>query len=271
MFFLTGLSTQNPPLRALNTGTNMAKSKKSENSIDVELIKSDIASFASSIGLSSSLPTSGFDDSDFRKGGPLEPDTKPTPNKPFKKPNPNDVKKPEKRDRFKNNNQKNINNKDEPPKPRVPVLSLDNHNISNRFDKFKNLPKLPLVKASSLGVWYMDAAELEEKVTGKKKVEYKNVDEWKNLVAKKKDLGERLLAQYTQDYESSRGQSGDIKMLIATQRSGTATDKVSAFSVMVGENPIANMKSLDALIGTSIELHYAVTFSCGFTLYLSSL
>ncbi|KAM7480648.1 hypothetical protein LguiA_028861 [Lonicera macranthoides] len=228
---------------------NMAKSKKSENSIDVELIKSDVASFASSIGLSSSLPTSGFDDSDFRKSGPIKPDTKPTPNKPFKKPNPNDVKKTEKRDRFKNNNQKNINNKDEPPKPRVPVLSLDNNNNSNRFDKFKDLPKLPLVKASSLGVWYMDAAELEEKVTGKKKVEYKNVNEWKNLVLKKKDLGERLLAQYTQDYESSRGQSGDIKMLIATQRSGTATDKVSAFSVMVGENPIANMKSLDALIG----------------------
>ncbi|XP_057505267.1 protein SLOW WALKER 2-like isoform X1 [Actinidia eriantha] len=121
---------------------------------------------------------------------------------------------------------------------------------SKEFDTLKNLPVLPLVKASSLGVWHMDAAELEKKVIGGnlKKVEFRDVEEWKTLVAKKKELAERLLDQYTQDYKASRGQSGDIKMLMATQRSGTVTDKVSAFSVMVGENPIANLRSLDALL-----------------------
>lgn len=44
-----------------------------------------------------------------------------------------------------------------------------------------------------------------------------------------------VLAQYTQDYESSRGQSEDIKVLIATH--------------------IANMKSHGALIGTSISIN----------------
>jgi len=81
------------------------------------------------------------------------------------------------------------------------------------------------------------------------RVEVRNVEQWKAVVEKKRELGERLMVQYAKDYEASRGQSGDIKMLVTTQRSGTATDKVSAFSVMVGDNPIANLRSLDALLG----------------------
>lgn len=97
----------------------------------------------------------------------------------------------------------------------------------------------------------------------RKKVEFKNVEEWKELVGKKKEVAERLLAQYVHDYEQSRGQSGDIKMVLATQRSGTVTDKVSAFSVLVGDNPIANIKSVDALIGIFIYMYklYMYQFS----------
>lgn len=112
------------------------------------------------------------------------------------------------------------------------------------------MPKLPLVKASVLGAWYIDAEELEGKVMGNEKnVDIKNVEERKKVVVKKRELGERLMAQYAQDYEASRGKSGDIRMLVTTQRSGTAADKVSAFSVMVGDNPVANLRSLDALLG----------------------
>lgn len=119
------------------------------------------------------------------------------------------------------------------------------------------------MKASALGVWHADAAELEEKVIGKKKVEaFLDGEERKRAVAKKKELAERLLAQYVHEFESSRGQSGDIKMLIATQRSGTATDKVSAFSVMVGENPVANLRSLDALLGKRFRTFYMVYSIC---------
>uniref|UniRef100_A0A803KQX6 CCAAT-binding factor domain-containing protein n=1 Tax=Chenopodium quinoa TaxID=63459 RepID=A0A803KQX6_CHEQI len=148
---------------------------------DVGSIQSDVASFASSLGLASSLPSSGFNDSDFR------------------------------------------------PKKKKPEET----------------------KTSALETWHVDQGELEEKVMGgaeKKRVEMGNAEEWKSLVANKKELGERLLAQYTLDYEASRGQNGDIKMLIATQRSGTATDKVSAYSVLIGDNPIANMRALDALL-----------------------
>ncbi|KAJ1408291.1 CCAAT-binding factor [Sesbania bispinosa] len=106
------------------------------------------------------------------------------------------------------------------------------------------------MKANALGVWFEDAAELEAKVIGEgKRVEMRNVEEWKGFVEKKREMGERLMAQYAHDYESTRGNSSDIKMLVSTQRSGTAADKVSAFSVLVGDNPIANLRSLDALLG----------------------
>lgn len=111
------------------------------------------------------------------------------------------------------------------------------------------------MKSSALGVWYNDAAELEEKLIGKnKKIEFNSVEEWKGLVEKKKELGERLLAQYAQDYMSSRGKHGDIKMLVATQRSGTAADKVSALSVMIGDNAVANLRSIDSLLGNLLLL-----------------
>ncbi|KAF3451979.1 hypothetical protein FNV43_RR08075 [Rhamnella rubrinervis] len=250
----------------------VSKSKKSSNNMeDVEHLKSDIASFASSLGLSSSLPSSssGFNDADFRKTGPLQPDKFQKKQKKKQVPDskPTKTQKP-KFQNFKPN---------EKPKPKPPVLSLeDSSNKTKGFDKFKNLPKLPLMKASGLGVWYEDAEKLEASVVGKeKRVEVRNVDEWKRVVEKKRELGERLMVQFVQDYESSRGQSGDIKMLLSTQRSGTATDKVSAFSVMVGDNPIANLRSLDALLGmitSKVGKRHALTgFEALKELFISSL
>jgi ribosome biogenesis protein MAK21 len=140
---------------------------------------------------------------------------------------------------------------------------LNDANKDKGYNKFKNLPKLPLIKANALGVWFEDAAELEGKVVGEgNKVEMKNLDEWKRFVEKKRELGERLMAQFAQDYESTRGKSGDIKMLISTQRSGTAADKVSAFSVLVGDNPVANLRSLDALLGKFYFHWFLLLFIC---------
>ncbi|XP_057981919.1 protein SLOW WALKER 2 [Malania oleifera] len=160
-------------------------------------------------------------------------------------------------------------------KPKVFSSSADQPKAA--VDRFKSTSELPLVKASALGVWYVDAAELGTKLLGSevKKVQSKSVEEWNKLVAKKKELAESLLAQYAQDFESSRGRSGDIKMLMATQRSGTAADKVSAFSVTVAENPIANMKSLDALLGmvtSKVGKRHALTgFETLKELFISSL
>lgn len=245
----------------------IANSKKSSRKPeDIDLLKSDVASFASSLGLSTSLPSSGFNDVDFRKKATVKP------NKPSKMQETAEKARHENMPKSKNRNSGKDSGAREKPKPRPSVLSLEDGDKGRGFKKFKNLPKLPLMKASALGVWYMDAAELEAKVIGEgKRVEIKNVEEWKSLAEKRREMGKRLMAQYAQDYESSRGQSGDIKMLISTQRSGTAVDKVSAFSVMVGDNPIANLRSLDALLGKLmpnslrfLKLLVFLSFSCFF-------
>ncbi|GAB2268951.1 hypothetical protein Dimus_003889 [Dionaea muscipula] len=255
----------------------LAKTKKVPKTTaeDVENIKFDVASFASSLGLSSSVPNSGFNDTDFRKTGPLKPSKihKPQttksnqehPRQSFKKPNSQTLLNNKKNPRFqKPSPQIAGNNKNNPafqPRAKSNAASNNGRNYENNsvggnshdyrlFERFKNLPKLPLVKPNGLGIWHVDVAELEGKVMEgeRKRVETGDAEEWKNLVGKKKELGERLLAQYTMEYEASRGQSGDIKMLLTTQRSGTAVDKVSAHSVLVGDNPLANMRSLDALL-----------------------
>ncbi|XP_022999988.1 CCAAT/enhancer-binding protein zeta [Cucurbita maxima] len=246
---------------------NAATSKASNNTDDIDTLKADIASFASSLGLASSAPSSGFNDVDFRKQGPL---------KAIK--HQNKAKRIPQEGPTKSQNPKSLNPKaKEQPKRKPPVLALDDGNDKPRsFDKFKNLPKLPLVKASVLGAWYVDAAELEGKVMGnEKKMALENLEEWKKVVEKKRQLGERLMAQYAQDYEASRGKSGDIRMLVTTQRSGTAADKVSAFSVMVGDNPVANLRSLDALLGmvtSKVGKRHALTgFEALMELFISSL
>ncbi|KAG8380205.1 hypothetical protein BUALT_Bualt07G0169200 [Buddleja alternifolia] len=216
---------------------------------DAVALQSDVASFASSLGFSSgggAAPSAGFNDSDFRKTGPIKPHSKPPTN-----PQNNPPKKPNQKiphNRIYDSKNSNVNPK--PAQKRSYGSKSGNLLEENDYNRFKNLPKLPLVKSSALGVWYNDAAELEEKLIGKdKKIEFNSVEEWKVLVEEKKELGERLLAQYAQDYLTSRGQHGDIKMLFTTQRSGTAADKVSALSVLIGDNAVANLRSVDSLLG----------------------
>lgn len=219
----------------------MVAVKKSKNLDEAVDLQSDVASFASSLGFPSSGATSsGFNDADFRKKGTLKPRTQ-APNVTYLKDNSSKI-------RHKDSKSYPGRKSEQSP---AQNSGLNSSNLFREDDsRFKNLPKLPLVKANALGVWYNDTAELEGKVIGyNKRAEFNSVEEWNTLVEKKKDLGERLLVQYTRDYDSSRGKSGDIKMLVKTQRSGTAADKVSALSVMVGDNPVANLRSIDAILG----------------------
>ncbi|KAL6496913.1 hypothetical protein OROGR_028842 [Orobanche gracilis] len=224
----------------------MAAVKEQKPPKGTATLQSDIASFASSLGLLSSgsaaaVPTSGFKNSDKRKTGPVKPQSQ----------SPSTFRKNSSQKNPKIEHRKpNLRRNDKPAANQKHDIRNSNLLADKNDNRFKNLPKLPLVKATALGVWYNDAAELEEKLIGKdKKLEGNNVEEWKVLVEKKKELGERLLAQYAQDYLFSRGQHGDIKMLFATQRSGTAADKVSALSVLIGDNAVANLRSVDSLLG----------------------
>ncbi|XP_010428130.1 PREDICTED: CCAAT/enhancer-binding protein zeta-like [Camelina sativa] len=246
----------------------MSKTKPlSKSSQDLSLLTSDIASFASSIGLASSLPSSGFNDTDFRK--PLKPKSKRI-RKPKKDASADDKTKEDEQggDTTTTRNPKSNTgnekgkkpNKDAAakqtiqPKPKPGFLSIEDDTTGDkakRFNEFKGLPKLPLVKASLLSSeWYNDAAELEEKVFGgRSKVAVANKEDFNGVVEKKRELGERLMWQYAEDFVTSKGKGGDMKMVMSAQKSGTVADKITAFEIMVGENPIANMRSLDALLG----------------------
>ncbi|KAL8138359.1 hypothetical protein V2J09_004360, partial [Rumex salicifolius] len=236
----------------------MSKGKKNKvrpETGDVDQIQSEVASFASSLGFASSLPSSGFNDVDFRpKAKPISNQIKKPSNQPQQEKQSPQGKKKGNLINSQNGEKKNNKASSQKPVPKATQIKSRTHSgvgASNKlYERFKNLPKLPLVKANALEVWYADAAELEEKIIGGQsgKFEIGNPEEWKTFVEKKKEMGERLLVQYTMDYDTSRGQSGDIKMLLTTQRSGTAADKVSAYSVLIGDNPLANLRALDALL-----------------------
>lgn len=51
------------------------------------------------------------------------------------------------------------------------------------------------------------------------------------------------------DYEKSRSKDSDTRWLMTARRSGTSSDKVAAMTVMLQDNPMLNLRTLDALIG----------------------
>lgn len=208
------------------------KSKKSSRSPDdEETLRSDVASFASSLGLASSVPSAGFDDSDFRKKGSMKP------SKPLKNPtvSPPTTKSPA------------TSNAAKPKKS--PFDNMDP--LGDKTGSNSKQPKLPLVSPMVLSAqWYVDADDLEMKVLGKERGSVKALGmvELTGLVAKKKDLAGQLLQQYTQEYHFGRKKNRDLVMVENAVRSGTTADKVSALTCLVEDNPIANLKAFDTLL-----------------------
>ncbi|XP_047082099.1 protein SLOW WALKER 2-like [Lolium rigidum] len=219
----------------VNPNPKSAKKKKKKKLAasgeegDLDAIKSDVASFASSLGLVPGAgSSSGFDDSDFRKSGPINAPKPPkhpqTPEAASKPPNPKPTKKPH-------------------------PLELHGPHTATTTSAATNYP---LVKAGALsGQWYADADELETKVLGDRKhaPPAMGLQEMQRLVERKRELAEKLMAQYSRDYDTGRRGTGDLKLLEMSAKSGTSSDKVSAFTCLVEDNPIANMRALDSLIG----------------------
>lgn len=203
---------------------------------DMDALKSDVTSFASSLGfLPGAGNSSGFDDSDFRKSGPIKPPKPPkapqTPEAPqntANPPNPKSTKKPH------------------PLELHYPPTGTNAGAATN----------YPLMKAVALsGQWYTDAGELEVRVLGgcKHVPPAVGLQEMQRMVEQKRELAERLMVQYAKEYDAVKRGSGDQKLLEISAKSGTSADKVSAFTCLVEDNPIANMRALDCLLG---ELHY---------------
>jgi ribosome biogenesis protein MAK21 len=202
---------------------------------DIDAIKSDVASFASSLGLLQGTGnSSGFDDSDFRKSGPISAPKPPKhPQTPEAAPSTTNPQNPK-------------------PTKKPHPLELHGPHTAATASAATNYP---LVKAGALsGQWYADADELETKVLGdgKRAPPAMGLQEMQRLVERKRELAEKLLAQYTREYDTGRRGTGDLKLLEMSAKSGTSSDKVSAFTCLVEDNPLANMRALDSLLG---ELH----------------
>ncbi|KAM3226883.1 hypothetical protein ACQJBY_059073 [Aegilops geniculata] len=198
---------------------------------DIDAIKSDVASFASSLGLVPGAGnSSGFDDSDFRKSGPMSAPKPPkhpqTPEAPANTEPPQN------------------------PKPTKKPHPLELHGPHTAATTTATT-NYPLVKAGALsGQWYADAAELEARVLGDRKhaAPAVGLQEMQRMVERKRELAEKLMAQYSREYDSVRRGTGDLKLLEMSAKSGTSADKVSAFTCLVEDNPIANMRALDSLL-----------------------
>ncbi|KAJ3686788.1 hypothetical protein LUZ61_015952 [Rhynchospora tenuis] len=253
----------------------MAKSKtpkaSSTTEEDLATLHSDVVSFASSLGLVSGVPSnsSGFDDSDFRKP--------PQPIKPAKTSHSKPVTK---------GSEENANPTPKTPDPKFAKKNrpkpLEVAPFESDGDVAHKGSELPLMKPSALsGSWHVDAAELEARVLGKEargtKPRITGVEEMRRLAERKKELGERLMQQYTREYQEAakKKKSGDLRLLEATARSGTTADKVSAFACLIEDNPIANVRSLDALLSmvtSKVGKRYAFTgFDALKELFLSRL
>ncbi|TKW32699.1 hypothetical protein SEVIR_2G184700v4 [Setaria viridis] len=228
------------------------KSKKPSagegNGKDMDALKSDVATFASSLGLVDGAgdPAGGFDDSDFRKSGPMKKPPKPPSEQPQQTP-------------------ENTANPHQNPKPSKKPHPLELHGPLTTTKPGAVTTNYPLMKAAALsGQWYTDADELEAKVLGGRKQTPPAVglQEMQRIVEQKRELAEKLMAQYAREYDTVRRGHGDLKLLEISAKSGTSADKVSAFTCLVEDNPIANMRALDSLLGmvtSKVGKRYAFT------------
>ena len=120
------------------------------------------------------------------------------------------------------------------------------------FDPLPELPKggpppKSILKRDEEGRWY----EISDTVPLCKPGASTEMETDPTAIEVKRQRGQLLLAIEAAAFEASAGhQKGgsNVQWLQQAQRGGTTTDKVAAMAVLVQENPIANLRSLDGLI-----------------------
>ncbi|GLJ10892.1 hypothetical protein SUGI_0137430 [Cryptomeria japonica] len=260
-------------VKTLNPKSTSKNRKTSK--VDVNSLKAEVASFASSLGLASApaATDSGFNDTDFRKTGPIKPP------KPAKNPNENHSKKFSKAEEN-DGNPKAAKSKQEKSNANRKFAKgngrnrQENSRKDNGFfkgqgppplaekepdrqisDAAKNLAKLPLMKPSTLSSpWYADAAAVEAKLlraegegSAKLAADF-SASAWESLVQNKSERARQLMEQYVSEYEEKSEKNSNMRMVSMAQKSGTTADRVAAITVLVQDNPLANLKALDTVL-----------------------
>ena len=99
--------------------------------------------------------------------------------------------------------------------------------------------------------WFEALESLLESVRNNEKRDQKSVggEEWNELVNKAQRKGEEFMEKAAIEYEKLRGKDSDMRWLMIARKTGTTADKVAALTVLLQDDPIANLKSLDSLLG----------------------
>ncbi|KAH7422635.1 hypothetical protein KP509_12G018100 [Ceratopteris richardii] len=136
------------------------------------------------------------------------------------------------------------------------VLSGNNGNKTDSIDSSKGQSKF-LSKALHLlnsGPWHEVLSSLINKenknialeVQGDKRNDQEDLSA---LVVNMRKKGEHLMERFVMEYESSRGKDSDMRWLMMARKTGTTADKVAALTVLLQDNAVANLRSLDSLLG----------------------
>ncbi|CAI5466910.1 unnamed protein product [Closterium sp. Yama58-4] len=78
--------------------------------------------------------------------------------------------------------------------------------------------------------------------------------EWMALAEQLRGEGDALLKEAAEAYERRKESSSDARWLAAVRRSGTAADRVAALTVVIQDDPVANLSNLDALLGGKVTV-----------------
>jgi ribosome biogenesis protein MAK21 len=273
-----------------------SKAKKGNESLDLEGIQADVASFAAQLGLASGGGFgSGFDDSDFRKtgrigekkgkkkGGEVDGSVKKaekaekvekSPGGKGKKAGNSEVKDKEQKSKgqdggsdvglsfgsgkkageiskgkkrsLPSNGSDQGNERSAKKERRSEADSGNDGHVASK--KVVALDRSLAKSLQSAALWYegVAAAAANPKARADKDV---STGEGEEFFTSKRKEAEQLMEKAVADYEKSRSKDSDTRWLMTARRSGTSSDKVAAMTVMLQDNPMLNLRTLDALIG----------------------
>lgn len=80
--------------------------------------------------------------------------------------------------------------------------------------------------------------------------------DWEKLVLEKRKEGEQLLGKVASNYAKSQEKDSDRRWVFRAGKFGTSADKLAALTVMVQDNPAANLRALDSLLGLVAEQQF---------------
>ncbi|CAM6129014.1 unnamed protein product [Calypogeia fissa] len=264
------------------TVKNVKSAKRKSPAQNLQAIQVDVASFAASLGFSSGatggISSGGFDDSDFRKKGPIrkgakqisaaeshggEDESEPGGGSKPKKKDRKDKKKKKKSEEFGADDSGDENE----GKPRKGKKETSNGVAADGLSKGAKKGNKPEPGSSKIhevlnaalggtdvpttkkrkGSWNKQQGDDDQGALSPKRSFFGSGDA--DSVRKLREEAQQLLDKAAQEYERSRQNNSDAQWLMQARRSGTSTDRVAAMTVILQDNPKANVRTLDALIG----------------------